>query len=75
MPKNTGSRYYPHNVVSEEHTEQLIASGLAVSDAVRQAVNNTNNQLPAYSHIADFEIMLRDFERTPKHSIKRFMYT
>lgn len=61
--------------ISEEHTEQLVASGLAVSDAVRQAIDNTNDQLPAYSRIVDFEIMFRDFERTPKRSIKRFLYT
>ena len=33
-----------------------------------------NQKLPAYSQVADIEILEDDFERTPKNSIKRFMY-
>lgn len=34
-----------------------------------------NEQLPAYSKIARFELYPEEFEKTPKKSIKRFLYT
>lgn len=33
-----------------------------------------NEQLPAYSQIARIEIRKEPFERTPKNSIRRFLY-
>ena len=33
-----------------------------------------NQKLPAYAQVSDFEILEDDFERTPKNSIKRFLY-
>ena len=33
-----------------------------------------NQKLPAYAQVSDIEILVDDFERTPKNSIKRFMY-
>ena len=37
----------------------------------RQALNTT---LPAYSQIAKMKIYPEEFEKTPKRSIKRFLY-
>lgn len=34
-----------------------------------------NKKLPAYSHVACFELVQEEFEKTPKKSIKRFLYT
>ena len=34
-----------------------------------------NEQLPAYEKIAEMEIRKEEFEKTPKRSIKRFLYT
>jgi long-chain acyl-CoA synthetase len=34
-----------------------------------------NEQLPAYEKIAEIEIRKEEFEKTPKRSIKRFLYT
>jgi len=34
-----------------------------------------NEQLPAYEKIAEIEIRQEEFEKTPKRSIKRFLYT
>ena len=34
-----------------------------------------NNNLAAYSHITSFEVMEKEFEKTPKKSIKRFLYS
>lgn len=37
-------------------------------------VSKTNKRLPVYSQICGIEIRTKEFEKTPKHSIKRFMY-
>jgi len=37
-------------------------------------IHDLNHHLPKYSRIADFEIAPSEFEKTPKKSIKRFMY-
>ena len=34
----------------------------------------TNKELPNYARVAKIEIMPEDFERTPKRSIKRYLY-
>lgn len=36
--------------------------------------NTLNSQLPAYSQISKIEIKQEEFEKTPKRSIKRFLY-
>jgi len=33
-----------------------------------------NEQLPKYSQVADFQIFAEEFEKTPKRSIKRYLY-
>ena len=33
-----------------------------------------NKRLPKYMQVSDFEVHLEEFEKTPKRSIKRFMY-
>lgn len=45
-----------------------------VSDIPERLRANSNRQLPAYSQIAKVEIMVAPFEKTPKMSIKRFLY-
>jgi long-chain acyl-CoA synthetase len=37
-------------------------------------VHDLNHHLPKYSRISEFEIVTAEFEKTPKRSIKRFMY-
>lgn len=49
------------------NTEQTIA-------AVEKSVVALNSKLPAYSQIARCEFRSEPFEKTPKQSIKRFMY-
>lgn len=41
---------------------------------MKQNIATLNPSLPAYSQIADFKIMTEEFERTPKRSIKRYLY-
>lgn len=42
--------------------------------ALEEGKKQVNALLPAYSQIAEFEIRTEPFERTPKKSIRRFLY-
>lgn len=46
----------------------------AISDIPENIRVATNRRLPAYSQIAKVEVMLEPFQKTPKMSIKRFLY-
>ena len=37
-------------------------------------IHELNHHLPKYSRISDFEIVASEFEKTPKKSIRRFLY-
>ncbi len=41
---------------------------------VRDEIKKINEELPAYSRVNDIELRKDPFEKTPKQSIKRFMY-
>ncbi len=45
-----------------------------ISDIPENIKNNSNRVLPAYSRLSKIEIVLEPFEKTPKMSIKRFLY-
>ncbi|MBO4371102.1 MAG: AMP-binding protein [Paludibacteraceae bacterium] len=55
--------------------EELKKDNLTASDDV---FNHTRHQLnrliPAFCHVSSIEIVDKEFEKTPKRSIKRFMY-
>lgn len=59
--------------------QQAIAKSLldkeAQSDIPENIRKGANRQLPAYSQIAKVELVDKPFEKTPKMSIKRFLYT
>lgn len=62
-------------VVPNEETAK--AAGLSSEDMQQNITTNVkalNAKLPAYSKITQCEIMKEPFEKTPKLSIKRFMY-
>ncbi len=42
---------------------------------IQQSVKGLNAELPGYSQIAENEIHPEEFEKTPKRSIKRYLYT
>lgn len=58
--------------------EQAIAKALLDKEAISEIPENikvgANRLLPAYSLITKVEVMDKPFEKTPKMSIKRFMY-
>ena len=41
---------------------------------LNQSLSVTNKELPNYARVSKIEIMPEDFERTPKRSIKRYLY-
>ena len=57
--------------------EAVKADGLsqeALEKLIRDEVKTINEGLPAYSRVNDIELRKEPFEKTPKQSIKRFMY-
>ena len=46
-----------------------------IANIMEQNRVQLNEQLPAYEKIAEIEIRKEEFEKTPKRSIKRFLYT
>lgn len=46
----------------------------AIEKIMEQNIEALNKELPAYSRVSRFKIFLEEFEKTPKRSIKRFLY-
>ena len=49
-------------------------SGEALEQRIRESLPEINKLLPSYAQINHIEFMPEDFERTPKRSIKRYLY-
>lgn len=45
-----------------------------VSDLMAENLKELNQLLPAYSQVSTFKLFNEEFEKTPKRSIKRFLY-
>ena len=54
--------------------EKVSAAGIELDSQMNILKNEVNKSMPSYSKIAKVEIMDQPFEKTPKMSIKRFMY-
>ena len=46
----------------------------ALEQRISESLPEINKLLPAYAQINHIEFMPEDFERTPKRSIKRYLY-
>ncbi len=57
-----------------ENARKQGMSDAEINDIMQQNINQLNNELPAYSRIARFRIFHEEFEKTPKRSIKRYLY-
>lgn len=69
-----GDKLYGLVYPDQEQVKQL---RLNVSDQValmEQNRKDLNTQLPAYCQIAKIKVMTEEFEKTPKKSIKRYLY-
>jgi long-chain acyl-CoA synthetase len=45
-----------------------------LSETFKGYIHDLNHQVPKYMHVSGFEIAPAEFEKTPKRSIKRFLY-
>lgn len=45
-----------------------------LEERLNEALNEVNKEIPNYAKIRKIELMPEDFERTPKRSIKRYLY-
>ena len=54
--------------------DKLTADGLNLDEQMTLMRTAVNAEMPAYSKITKVEVMDQPFEKTPKMSIKRFMY-
>ena len=46
-----------------------------IKNVMEQNRNGLNEMIPAYEKITEIEIREEEFEKTPKRSIKRYLYT
>ena len=46
-----------------------------IRNVMDQNLNGLNEMIPAYEKISEIEIHEEEFEKTPKRSIKRYLYT
>ena len=60
---------YPDPVRLRKHGEE------GVKNALRSHIDSVNSELPKYEQIMDFELRKEEFEKTPKKSIKRYLYS
>ena len=45
-----------------------------IKEQMQLNLQRLNEMMPTYSKVSDIEIREQEFEKTPKKSIKRFMY-
>jgi long-chain acyl-CoA synthetase len=58
-----------------DEAQNLRLNDQDISNIMEQNRLQLNEQLPAYEKITEIEIRKEEFEKTPKRSIKRFLYT
>jgi long-chain acyl-CoA synthetase len=58
-----------------EEAKNLNLSPNDLKGIMEQNRNGLNQMLPAYEKITEIEIREEEFEKTPKRSIKRYLYT
>ncbi len=57
--------------------ETATKEGVSMDDIeglMRQNIKELNKDLPGYSQVADVKVYYQEFEKTPKRSIKRYLY-
>lgn len=45
-----------------------------LENIMKENIVSVNKEIPAYSQMSDFRLMSEEFEKTPKRSIKRYLY-
>ena len=68
-----------HKLVALVYSDPSLAKaevlqGKTVEQVMKENVSKLNKMLPNYSQVTAIELVEKEFEKTPKRSIKRFMY-
>ena len=68
-----------HKLVALVYSDPSLAKadvlqGRTVEEVMKENVVKLNKMLPNYSQVIAIELVEKEFEKTPKRSIKRFMY-
>lgn len=58
---------YPDLTVAEK-------LGISTDELMKQNIQKLNKVVPSFCHLSKIELMKEEFAKTPKNSIKRFMY-
>ncbi len=61
-------------VPNEAQIEEAGFDANAINAVMKENINNLNNIIPKYSSVNSFELRYEPFAKTPKGSIKRFLY-
>ena len=69
-----GEKLYALVYPDMEQVKSLKLSDEEVKSIMEQNRKDLNTQIPAYEQICGIKIMAQEFEKTPKRSIKRFLY-
>jgi len=69
-----GQRLIALIVVNAEKLSEMNMNRDALESIMQQNIINLNKKIPAYSAVNDFELMFEPFVKTPKGSIRRFLY-
>ncbi|MDR0835971.1 MAG: AMP-binding protein [Tannerella sp.] len=73
--KDTGKQFLKALIVPNR--EKIKNEGITKEHLQKQMEDNIkslNAKIPAYSIVSGFELLEKDFEKTPKQSIRRFLY-
>lgn len=57
--------------------EQVDKAGIQhseIEELMQQNIDQLNTEMPAYSKVSCFKLYQEEFEKTPKRSIKRYLY-
>lgn len=57
-----------------ENAQRSNLTGHALEAQMEEDITSLNKELPAYSQISRLKIYYEEFEKTPKRSIKRYLY-
>ena len=72
IQKNT--KLYGLVYPDQEEIKQQALTPETLADAIEQVRKELNTELPAYEQLAGIKIMSKEFAKTPKKSIKRYLY-
>ncbi len=57
-----------------EQVDKASISHADLEKLMQQNIDELNNEIPAYSKVSNFKLYQEEFEKTPKRSIKRYLY-